>query len=64
MYAIVDFHTLTPGDPNSNLERAKTFFATVAAGNADRKNVIYEIANEPNGVCWAAIKTTPSRSSR
>ncbi|GAA2504872.1 cellulase family glycosylhydrolase [Streptomyces gobitricini] len=57
MYAMIDFHTLTPGDPNFNLERAKTFFASVAARNADKKNVIYEIANEPNGVSWATIKS-------
>jgi endoglucanase len=57
MYALIDFHTLTPGDPNYNLQRAKTFFASVAARNADKKNVIYEIANEPNGVSWQAIKS-------
>ncbi|MEW1693726.1 cellulase family glycosylhydrolase [Streptomyces sp. NPDC091265] len=56
MYAMIDFHTLTPGDPNFNLERAKTFFSSVAARNSAKKNVIYEIANEPNGVSWAAIK--------
>lgn len=56
MYAVIDFHTLTPGDPNYNLDRAKTFFASVAARNAGKKNVIYEIANEPNGVSWTAIK--------
>ncbi len=26
MYALVDWHQLTPGDPNFNLSRAKTFF--------------------------------------
>ncbi|CAL9636607.1 cellulase family glycosylhydrolase [Streptomyces lavenduligriseus] len=56
MYALIDFHTLTPGDPNYNLDRAKTFFASVAARNAAKKNVVYEIANEPNGVSWTAIK--------
>jgi endoglucanase len=56
MYAIIDFHTLSPGDPNYNLDRAKTFFGNVAARNANKKNVIYEIANEPNGVSWASIK--------
>ncbi|GGS72556.1 hypothetical protein GCM10010156_34280 [Planobispora rosea] len=56
LYAIIDFHTLTPGDPNYNLARAKTFFASVAARNAGKNNVIYEIANEPNGVSWASIK--------
>ncbi|MGC0379080.1 cellulase family glycosylhydrolase [Streptomyces sp. SAI-229] len=57
MYAVIDFHTLTPGDPNFNLDRAKTFFASVAARNAAKNNVIYEIANEPNGVSWAGIKS-------
>ncbi|WP_433888507.1 cellulase family glycosylhydrolase [Streptomyces sp. CA-111067] len=56
MYALIDFHTLTPGDPNYNLERAKTFFAAVSARNAGKNNVLYEIANEPNGVSWASIK--------
>ncbi|MFI9816340.1 cellulase family glycosylhydrolase [Saccharothrix variisporea] len=57
LYAIIDFHTLTPGDPNYNLDRAKTFFSQVASRNAAKKNVIYEIANEPNGVSWAGIKS-------
>jgi endoglucanase len=56
MYAMIDFHILNPGDPAFNLERAKTFFAQVSARNAAKKNVIYEIANEPNGVSWAQIK--------
>ncbi|MEU0138014.1 glycoside hydrolase family 5 protein [Streptomyces sp. NPDC006296] len=57
MYALIDFHTLTPGDPNHNLDRAKTFFASVAARNAGKENVIYEITNEPNGVSWPAVKS-------
>ncbi len=57
MYAIIDFHTLTPGDPNVNLDNAKTFFKNVATRNASKKNVIYEIANEPNGVSWDQIRT-------
>ncbi|PSL51861.1 endoglucanase [Saccharothrix carnea] len=57
MYAMIDFHILTPGDPNYNIDRAKTFFAAVAQRNAAKKNVIYEIANEPNGVSWASIKS-------
>ncbi|MEU4568009.1 cellulase family glycosylhydrolase [Micromonospora sp. NPDC023956] len=56
MYALVDFHTLTPGDPMFNLERAKTFFAAVSARHANKNNVIYEITNEPNGVSWSTIK--------
>ncbi|MFI9011504.1 cellulase family glycosylhydrolase [Actinosynnema sp. NPDC053489] len=57
MYALIDFHILTPGDPNYNIDRAKTFFASVAQRNSAKKNVIYEIANEPNGVSWASIKS-------
>jgi endoglucanase len=57
LYVIVDFHILTPGDPNVNTDLAKTFFADVTAANADKNNVIYEIANEPNGVSWDGILT-------
>ena len=56
MYALIDFHTLNPGNPDFNLNRAKTFFAAVAKRNAAKKNVLYEIANEPNGVSWQTIK--------
>ncbi|HYN96947.1 MAG TPA: glycoside hydrolase family 5 protein, partial [Pilimelia sp.] len=56
LYVIVDFHTLTPGDPNYNLARARTFFQAVASRHADKNNILYEIANEPNGVPWAGIK--------
>jgi endoglucanase len=57
LYVIIDFHILTPGDPNVNLTRAKSFFADVAAEHADKENVIYEVANEPNGVSWDEIKS-------
>jgi endoglucanase len=57
LYVIVDFHILTPGDPNFNLALSKTFFANVTAKHAGNNNVIYEIANEPNGVSWDAIKS-------
>jgi endoglucanase len=56
LYAIIDFHILTPGDPNFNLDRAKSFFADVSAAHAAKTNVIYEVANEPNGVSWDDIK--------
>ncbi|WP_245716181.1 glycoside hydrolase family 5 protein [Micromonospora humi] len=57
LYVLVDFHILTPGDPNVNLGLAKTFFADVSARHAANNNVIYEVANEPNGVSWDGIKT-------
>jgi endoglucanase len=56
IYVIVDWHILTPGDPNYNLVRAKTFFTDIATANKNKNNLLYEIANEPNGVNWAAIK--------
>jgi len=56
-YVAVDFHVLTPGDPNRNLGLAKKFFADVAAAHTNNNNVLYEIANEPNGVSWAGIKS-------
>ncbi|MEW2382790.1 cellulase family glycosylhydrolase [Micromonospora sp. NPDC047707] len=57
LYAIVDWHMLTPGDPNHNLSRARTFFAEIADRHRDKTNVLYEIANEPNGVSWSAVKS-------
>jgi len=57
LYVIVDWHILTPGDPHYNLDRAKTFFAEIAQRHASKTNVLYEIANEPNGVSWASIKS-------
>ncbi|WTL69390.1 glycoside hydrolase family 5 protein [Streptosporangium sp. NBC_01495] len=56
MYVIVDWHMLTPGDPNYNLARARTFFTEIAQRHAARPNILYEIANEPSGVSWSTIK--------
>jgi endoglucanase len=56
MYALVDWHQLSPGDPNFNTARAKTFFTEIAQRHKDKKNIIYDIANEPNGVSWANVK--------
>jgi len=57
LYVIVDWHMLDPGDPNFNLARARTFFTAIATQHASKNNIIYEIANEPNGVSWATIKS-------
>ncbi|MBE1458989.1 endoglucanase [Nocardiopsis terrae] len=56
LYVIVDWHMLTPGDPNHNTGLARDFFTEIASVHADKDNVLYEIANEPNGVSWGAIK--------
>lgn len=59
MYALIDWHMLTPGDPNANLEMATTYFTHMAQTHGDKPNILYEIANEPNGddVTWATIKS-------
>lgn len=56
MYCIIDWHILNPGDPTVHTAEAKDFFATMAQQFAGKKNVLYEICNEPNGVSWSTIK--------
>lgn len=56
MYALVDWHQLTPGDPNANLENAKRFFTDIANAHKNKINIIYDICNEPNNVSWSSIK--------
>ena len=56
MYAIIDWHILKDGDPNSYLDDAKAFFAEMAEKYRDSDNVLYEICNEPNGVDWQTVK--------
>lgn len=57
LYALVDWHMLDPGDPYFNLERAKTYFTAIAQAHGHQPNILYEIANEPNGVAWSRIKS-------
>jgi hypothetical protein len=57
MYALVDWHQLTPGDPNANLANAKKFFTDIANVHKNKNNIIYDICNEPNEVAWSRIKT-------
>ncbi|TNM29913.1 glycoside hydrolase family 5 protein [Streptomyces sedi] len=57
MYVVVDWHMLTPGDPNANTELAKQFFTEITARHGDQDNLLYEIANEPNGVGWSSIRS-------
>ena len=57
MYAIIDWHILSDGNPNTYLEQAKQFFSEMAAKYASYHHVLYEICNEPNGgTTWAQIK--------
>lgn len=58
MYAILDWHILSDGNPNTHLTQAERFFGKMAAKYARRTNVLYEICNEPNGgTTWAQIKS-------
>ncbi len=53
LYAIIDWHILSDGDPMAHLREAKDFFTDMAARYKDSPAVLYEICNEPNGnVSW------------
>lgn len=53
VYVIVDWHILSDGDPNTHKTQSKAFFKEMAQTYGDTPNIIYEIANEPNGnVNW------------
>jgi len=58
IYVIIDWHVLTPGDPNdqNTYGGAADFFARAAARYSAKEHVIFETANEPNGVSWATVK--------
>jgi endoglucanase len=56
LYANIDWHQLSPGDPMVNLSMAKTYFTHMATKWGHLPNVTYEICNEPSGVSWARIK--------
>lgn len=57
MYAIIDWHILSDGNPQTNKEEAKKFFNEISAKYKDYNNVLYEICNEPNGCSWEDIKS-------
>ena len=58
LYAIIDWHILSDGNPNIYKEESKTFFAEMAEQYSDYDNVLYEICNEPNGgTSWHDIKS-------
>lgn len=63
IYVMIDWHVLEPGDPNAYLtsEGAPTglaidYWKSVATKYKDKDHVLYEIANEPNGVTWSTVK--------
>ena len=56
IYAIIDWHILSDGDPNKYISKAEEFFDEVSKRCKDKKNVLYEICNEPNKVEWQQVK--------
>ncbi|MCX6181666.1 MAG: cellulase family glycosylhydrolase [Bacteroidetes bacterium] len=68
IYCLIDWHVLADGDPMKNIEAAKDFWDYVSKKHGGKKNVLYEICNEPNErykyygaanekfVNWARIK--------
>ena len=63
MYAIIDWHILSDGDPNIHADAAEDFFRRTCARYADQPHVLYEICNEPNGqdVTWPVVKRYAQR---
>ena len=63
MYAIVDWHILSDGDPMTNVAEAEKFWKTMSKDLASYDNVLYEICNEPNGWSgnWEQIKAYANR---
>jgi endoglucanase len=62
MYAVIDWHLHFPGNPNRLLETASEFFEYMSKKHGHRKNVLYEIANEPSrhsGSCPNARNPAP-----
>ncbi len=58
IYVIVDWHVLSDQTPTKHQDQAQKFFASMARTLHNRRNVIYEICNEPNGgTSWSTIKT-------
>lgn len=48
LYVIIDFHMLVPGNPWANIDHAVNFFTYMTQKHGHRKNIFYEICNEPN----------------
>lgn len=57
MYIIIDWHILKDNNPYKHISEARTFFSNMSQRYKNRRHVLYEICNEPNGgVSWGTIK--------
>lgn len=50
LYCIIDWHILRDKDPNEYKAEAIAFFSGLAEKYKDKKHLLFEICNEPNGV--------------
>ena len=59
IYAIIDWHVLHPGDPTDPefYQMAQDFWDYMSSKHSGKEHVLYEIANEPNGVDWSVCKS-------
>lgn len=58
MYAVIDWHILSDGNPKKHRKAAKAFFKAMSKEFKNHTNVIYELCNEPNGgTTWSTIKS-------
>ncbi|MES2731397.1 MAG: cellulase family glycosylhydrolase [Bacteroidota bacterium] len=57
IYCLIDWHVLNPGDPWANITESRDFWTYMATKHGSEKHVLYEIANEPNGVDWPRVKS-------
>lgn len=57
MYVIIDWHILSDGNPNQNIDEALLFFEEMANQYKDEDHVLYEICNEPNQISWSEVET-------
>ncbi len=55
MYAIIDWHILQDGNPQTHQDEAVEFFAEMSAKYAQYDNVLYEICNEPQNSPWDTV---------
>ena len=62
IYVIVDWHMLSPGNPNDpEYSGADAFWTEMATKLKDETHVLFEIANEPNGVSWSEVVSYHNR---
>jgi aryl-phospho-beta-D-glucosidase BglC (GH1 family) len=62
MYCIIDWHVLKVGNPNDpEHSGADAFFEEMSLKYKNKKHVLYEICNEPNGVTWSIVANYANR---